>query len=157
MVADFFTRNSRIGGSRHELANPACVARSLSGGLIPLSPARRRAGGRQLEKTAARTSRSGRPLYRSPGFEFLEPRIDVATFWFDSAASTLHVIGDSSDVDGVQISQFSYYGITVNGESTNTTPQTIALEMGSGLAAATLRDTRRWRDHRSLTRRDSAG
>jgi hypothetical protein len=66
------------------------------------SPRRRRKS--KARKPHSRTNRIGRPLYRSPGIESLEPRIDVATFWFDSAASTLHVtFGDDNDFQGSSV------------------------------------------------------
>jgi hypothetical protein len=64
---------------------------------------------RQTLRQRPRVTRSGHPLYRTPGFESLEPRIDVATFWFDSAASILHVtLGDESDWQGSSIGLGSY-------------------------------------------------
>ncbi len=44
-----------------------------------------------------RATRTGRPLYRIAGIESLEPRMDVATFGFDSVAGLMHVGDGKTD------------------------------------------------------------
>jgi hypothetical protein len=89
------------------------------------------------------TSRSDLPLHRLAGFEFLEPRLDVCSFWFNSGTGLLSVaFGDEDDSQGSSIGVWN--GVlsfaTVNGESENSdgqwvdasTVQTIAIELGTG-------------------------
>ena len=104
--------------------------------------------GRSTPRKRGRTVRSGRPLFRMAGIETLEPRMDVASFWFDSAASVLHVTFDSSDYYGLGVGLDRYwlydYSVAVTGgsgyiQSTGVDPgsvQKIEIELGSGYGQA---------------------
>jgi hypothetical protein len=69
-----------------------------------------------------RIARSGRPLYRSPGFESLEPKMDVCTFWFSAETGLLFISG--SDNETIWIGSDSGGAdwsprVQINGDSTS--------------------------------------
>ncbi|HEV3417187.1 MAG TPA: calcium-binding protein, partial [Pirellulales bacterium] len=65
------------------------------------------------------TSRSGRPLLRLAGFESLEPRMDVCTFWFNAESGRLFITG--SDGETIGITDDGAGHVQLNGNSTTFT------------------------------------